>query len=357
VRPGKRTARASAVVVALCAAVAVGAIISSAMPDGKAGAPPGTTGAPTPVLPVGAASHPWVFERHGVGRSFRALGSLHARLLRIDALWAAVERDRGLRRWEGLDDIVAEADRQHVRLILAIHSTPRWANLGAGLNAPPDHLPDLASFCGALASRYGGRNIVYEVWNEENADFGWGGPVQVRRYAALLHACSSAIRPADPTATVIVGGLARSKRPGVMRADAFVRALYEVGAKPDFDGIGFHPYAHGDATAKGSSIVTDIPALREIMVRNGDTAKKLWLTEFGYPVGLHHSPGEVAGLERRAILHVARRYPYVAALVVYQLIDEGPAGFGLFHQDLKPRAAAKMLADLLEAHGGGVPRP
>jgi polysaccharide biosynthesis protein PslG len=346
----------SAVVVAICAAVAVGAIISSAMPEAKH--PNGRPGsAPLPVLPVGAASHPWVVERHGLKKSFDALHDIHLKLLRIDALWAAVERDRGLRRWQGLDDVVAEAGRRKVRLILAIHGTPRWANGGAGLNAPPDRLPDLASFCHDLAARYQGRHIVYEIWNEENANFGWGGPVQVRRYAALLDACSAAIRPADGTATVIVGGLARSRKPGVMRATAFVKALYRTGAKNSFDGIGFHPYAHGDATAKGSSIVTDIPALRDVMVRNGDASKKLWLTEFGYPVGLHHSPGQVAGFERRAIIHIARTYPYVAALVIYQLIDEGPSGFGLFHRDMAPRASARMLADLVRENDGGVLRP
>jgi polysaccharide biosynthesis protein PslG len=358
VKTGKRIARASAVVVAIGAAVAVGAIISSAMPGE---ARKGLTGTPTrpapPALAVGAASHPWVVERHGVKQSFDALAKVHLRMLRIDALWAKVERSRGFHDWQHLDDVVSEADRRGVRLILAIHGTPGWANAGAGLNAPPDRIPDIASFCGDLAARYKGKHIVYEVWNEENANFGWGGPVQVRRYAALLDGCSSAIRPADPSGTVIVGGLARSKKPGVMPAVTFVKALYAAGARNSFDGIGFHPYAHGDATADGSAIVNDIPTLRELMVRNDDAQKQLWLTEFGYPVGIHHSPTQVAHFERRAIIHIARTYPYVAALIVYQLIDEGSGGFGLFHNDRKPRTAARMLANLVKKTDGGVLRP
>ncbi len=357
-RAGKRIARASAIVVAIGAAVAVGAIISSAMPGGSAESLTDTPARPPrPALALGAASHPWVVERHGLKRSFDALGRLHLRMLRIDALWAAVERDRGFHNWEQLDEMVAEARRRGVRLILAIHGTPRWANGGAGLSAPPDRLPDLAAFCGDLAARYHGQSIVYEVWNEENANFGWGGPVQVRRYAALLDACSRAIRPADPSGTVIVGGLARSRKPGVMPAARVGRSLYAAGARKSFDGIGFHPYAHGDATANGSAIVNDIPALRALMVRNDDASKKLWLTEFGYPVGVHHSPNQVAGFERRAIVHIARAYPYVAALILYQLIDEGSGGFGLFHNDLKPRAAALMVAKLVRRSDGGVLRP
>src|SRR3954453_19492054 len=99
-RPGKRTARASAVAVALCAAVAVGTIISSAMPDRKPAAYPASPGPPpAPVLPVGAASHPWVFERHGVAKSFAALTSINVRLLRIDALWAGGGRGAGPGGW------------------------------------------------------------------------------------------------------------------------------------------------------------------------------------------------------------------------------------------------------------------
>lgn len=348
---GRLLFRGSVIVVATAAVVAVGVIISSAMPGDDPGRPE-----PPPELPVGAASHPWVVERHGVKASFDALASAHLKMLRIDALWARIERDQGLQRWEVLDDVVREANQRGVRLILTLHGTPAWANDARGLDVPPDNLGEFARFCRDVARRYQGHDIVYEVWNEQNAPFGWGGPVEVRRYASMLNTCSAAIREVDRSGTVIVGGLARSRKPGVMPGAAFVRALYAAGAGPAFDGIGFHPYAHGDATAKGSSLVADVPAIRKLMVENGDSAKQLWLTEFGYPVGPHHSPAQVAGFERKALVYVAHRYPYVAAVVLYELADEGANGFGLFHNDLNPRASARMLAKLLDARRGGLVR-
>jgi polysaccharide biosynthesis protein PslG len=356
VRAGRLAARASALVGAVAAVVAVAAIGASALRDGA-----GDRTAPEPApeprgMLVGVASHPWVVEQHGLNTSFALLRRTNIRLLRIDVLWAAVEHSPDVFNWEQIDDVVRVADARGVRLIMAVHGTPGWANEGAGAARPPDRLSDFSRFCSALANRYQGHNVVYEIWNEENAPFGWGGGVQVRRYTALLQTAATAIRRGDPTGTVIVGGLARSSRPGVMKAVAFVKALYDTGARGSFDGIGFHPYARHDATARGSSMVTDIPDIRSLMVRNGDAAKDIWVTEFGYPVGRHHPAVEVARFERQAIIYAARHYPYVAAFVVYELTDEGGNGFGLFHNDLAIRAAGRMLGKLVGPDGAVVRR-
>jgi len=137
-------------------------------------------------------------------------------------------------------------------------------------------------------------------------------------------------------------------------AAAFVRALLAAGAGNAFDGVAFHPYAREDATAPGSSLASDVPAIHAVLADAGRPQTPIWLTEFGYPIGPHHSAADVALLERRAILYAARRYPYVAGFVVYELSDEGSTRFGLYDRGWTPRAAARMLADLLD--NGGVVR-
>lgn len=313
---------------------------------------PGLQAAP-PTMPVGVGSHPWVF-RNDPAAALTATTALHVGLLRVDALWRAVEPRAGDARWDELDTLVGESTSHGIRPILVLHGTPAWANAGRGSDAPPTSDAAFAAFCGQAAARYADKGVVYEVWNEENAPFGWGGPVQPRRYAALLEACSAAIRSADAKATVLVGGLARSRAPGVVPAAGYVRALLGAGAGGAFDGVAFHPYALDDATAPGSSLAADVPAIHQVLADAGRAQTPIWLTEFGYPIGPRRSAADVARLERRAILYAARRYPYVAGFVIYELSDEGSTRFGLYDRGWTPRAAARMLADLLE--GGGAVR-
>jgi hypothetical protein len=242
-----------------------------------------------------------------------------------------------------------------VRLILAVHATPSWANAGLGPTAPPTSAAAFAAFARALAARYRGHHIVYEIWNEENAPFGWGGAVQPARYAALLEAASAAIHAADHTSTVLVGGFAQSRARGVIRAVQFLHDLYALGAGKSFDGVAYHPYARFSALAPGAALVRQIPLLRGVMVRAGDADKDIWVTEFGYPITPHRGPVKVASLERGAITYAAAHYPYVAVFVIYELVDEGHGMFGLYDRSWDPRPAARMLASLLSPDGA-VPR-
>jgi polysaccharide biosynthesis protein PslG len=345
----RRTAVVTAVVVAAVAAGGV-AWFASSRSSGRSATPPG------PVLPVGVATHPWVLDAPDSAQAWQAVRNLRTRVVRVDASWATVEPSPGSFDWSGLDAVVRTADRDHVRLIFAVHATPSWANGGLGPTAPPTQVAAFAAFARALASRYRGHHLVYEIWNEENAPFGWGGPAQPARYAALLEAASTAIRATDRTATVLVGGFAQSKKPGVIRAVQFLHDLYALGAGKAFDGVAYHPYARGSAVAPGAALVRQVPLLRAVMVRAGDAHKDIWVTEFGYPITPARGAVKVAALERSAIAYTAAHYPYVAVFVVYELVDEGRGGtFGLYTRSWDPRPSARMLASVLSPTGT-VPR-
>ena len=344
--------RRRAVVTALVvAAVAVGgaAWYASSRSGDRATAPPG------PALPVGVATHPWVLDAADSAQAWQAVHNLRTRVIRVDASWAAVEAQPGSFNWTGLDSVVNTANRDHVRLIFAVHATPSWANGGLGPTAPPTQVATFAAFARALASRYRGHHIVYEIWNEENAPFGWGGPVQPARYAALLEAASKAIHATDRSATVLVGGFAQSRKAGVVRAVQFLHDLYALGAGKAFDGVAYHPYARGSPVAPGAALVRQVPLLRAAMVRAGDADKDIWVTEFGYPITPARGAVKVAALERGAIQYTAAHYPYVAVFVIYELVDEGRSLFGLYDHSWDPRPAARMLAAVLSP-AGTVPR-
>jgi hypothetical protein len=72
-------------------------------------------------------------------------------------------------------------------------------------------------------------------------------------------------------------------------ADTFLSAAYATAAgAPMFDALSTHPYAFPELPATQSPLSGGwnlTPAVREVMVANGDGAKPIWFTELGAPTG------------------------------------------------------------------------
>ena len=71
--------------------------------------------------------------------------------------------------------------------------------------------------------------------------------------------------------------------------DVFLTQLYaKAGGEPMFDALSFHPYVWPGLSGfrwLDSGSWDMVPALRQIMVANGDGAKAMWFTETGAPTG------------------------------------------------------------------------
>ena len=109
-------------------------------------------------------------------------------------------------------------------------------------------------------------------------------------------------------------------------------------------------------------LLTHVPAVRDVMARNGDGAKPIWFTEFGWSVHDNRpdsppwqrgvSPAEQAAYLTRALGLIGSRYPYVERAFWYKDAarpeeDEVQAGYGLLRADLTPRPAYTALKALL----------
>jgi hypothetical protein len=113
----------------------------------------------------------------------------------------------------------------------------------------------------------------WEVWNEENIALFWPDKPDAAEYLDLLKVTSEAIKSADPTAKVVLGGLANAD-------SRYLQALYDLGGAPDFDVVSIHLYsypAHGV-----DPIMNAVTSIRDLMNTNGDSTKPLWLTEIGW---------------------------------------------------------------------------
>jgi hypothetical protein len=210
-------------------------------------------------------------------------------------------------RLNGLDDLVRNADRRGIEVLLTIWGTPRWANGGANPNVAPIDPAALRDFAHALAARYSGRYPgfplvrFFSVWNEPNSSVflspqfdPQGRPVAPRVYASLVEAAYAGIKQADPDALVAAGETAPrgydrhverfhdSESPG-----AFARLVARADPRLPFDSWAHHPYPRSGRGRPDAPQVWPDVGFAELTRFEGELSRwfdrprvELWLTEF-----------------------------------------------------------------------------
>src|SRR5215210_6432515 len=144
---------------------------------------------------------------------------------------------------------------------------------------------EYAAVATTLATQLRGKDVAYEVWNEQDDTTFWANGPQPAAYTALLKAAYPAFKAGDPNAKVLVGGL-------VGNDFAFVEALYANGAKGSFDGVGVHTdtaclttdpreYYREPNGRVGRYSFTGYREVRATMLAHGDD-KPIWMTELGW---------------------------------------------------------------------------
>jgi hypothetical protein len=99
----------------------------------------------------------------------------------------------------------------------------------------------------------------------------------------MLALAAPAIRASNPSARILLGGLATSSN------WKFVKGIYDGGGGPYFDILNFHEY--GPPIAPG--LTPGVQALRTLTSAMGESYKQVWITETGVSAGglLRASPG------------------------------------------------------------------
>jgi hypothetical protein len=288
----------------------------------------------TNVPQVGVNLYNIQFEpnRDDVRQTLELARDMGARFARIQMPWEDVEihakgdfEDRRnpqqtRNAWEKYDIIVEEARRAEIELIVRIDRTPAWAQpqaraqpawaagverFGGLLTGPPDNYADFADFVGAFAARYRGQVRFIQVWNEPNLAYEWNGrqpdPVQ---FVDLLRATYTAAKAANPDAVILFPSLAPTdgRDPTAPMTELeYLDQVYAAGGGQYFDimsaqayGLGQPPDEHRYVFLRGRDNwdwrrpidtridVSRLVLLREVMERNGDTGKAVWISEFGY---------------------------------------------------------------------------
>jgi hypothetical protein len=225
--------------------------------------------------------------------------------------WREVEgHAKGVWQWETPDRIMDQIDAHQLKVILRLGSQPAWASETPLPDiSPPDDLQDYYDYVYAVAKRYQGRVEAYQIWNEPNLAREWGGrPPNPAEYIEMLKVGFSAVKAADPNAIVISAGMAPTTRHDLeaMPDIYFIQGMYDAGGAAYFDVLGVHAPGYKSPPEIDPAVVAADPDLnngdsapealrrvyafrrvedlREVMERNGDSAKKVAILEFGWTV-------------------------------------------------------------------------
>jgi hypothetical protein len=289
--------------------------------------------------------------------------------------------------WSEADRVVKTSSNAGVQIIARLDLQPKWARADGAANGPPDNYQDYTDFVSAFVSRYSssssiGRVAAIEVWNEVNLDREWGGASinkqQAADYVRLLGAAYSAAKAADPAVVVVTAGLSPTGVTNGRSADdvQYLQWMYEAGLKGKYDVLG----AHGNVQAPEVDVALGslpnfphpsfyfrrVEQLRDVMVKNGDADRRVWLLEFGWTADTIHPnyawfavSEDKKGSNILKALQYARQHwqPWIGVMTLWTLPD--PAWtpereeywWAITNTDGSARPA---YADLLQARRSGV---
>ena len=207
--------------------------------------------------------------------------------------WWYYEPSPGRFSWEHPDMVIDFATHQGLTLIARLGFVPDWAR-------PPDttpsflepaRFPDFARYAAAFARRYREQVRYIIVWNEPNLSLEWGyRPVDPEAYTDLLCQTYQAVKSVAPEVYILGGALAPTLAPPGsewgMNDLVFLERMYKAGARGCFDILAVHAYGWTEpALAPPDPNVINFrrtELLRDIMVRYGDAAKPVIITEGGW---------------------------------------------------------------------------
>jgi len=288
-----------------------------------------------------------------------------------------------------LDTFINAANARGLKILLSPVSSPGFTGAVNGGLPPAADMTRLMSF---LADRYKGKVAAYEVWNEENYAVETGGSVNVGAYPAVLKAAYQALKARDPNITVVLGGMtptATSDPTVALNEVQYLQQLYTQfpDVKQYYDVLGVHPgsncnppdnsYPDNPATvpcgtdADGSRSYTKddsfyfkrILEMRNVMEQNGESGKKMWLTEFGWDSSQTVVPNyqysqyvsaDQQGQYLTQAINLGKGYPWMGLMFVWNLNFESTTsdpnnekyGWGVLNQDGSPRPAFNALKAL-----------
>ncbi len=321
-------------------------------------------------MPVGVVPDlTWGISRSNMDRTVKAMSDAGVKWARVNVSWSGVEPAKGQLNTGWLSEIDYAVDALRTAGIQVLmpfaDGVPYWASgdpakyrdaWGEHWNKywKPLYAPDYGAFVATMVNRYKVKGVhTFEIWNEPNSVWFWPSGPRAAHYLPMLRSGYRSAKFADPSATVVLGGLAKNDY-------TFLQALYAAGGRAYFDVVAVHPYTGAvdptkcwnepGTTRLAKNALCGIEEIYKTMTANGDGAKSIWVTEIGWSTTsvLYGVTEAVQADYLTKAMAKLRSYPYVGAAFWYNFRNtwwskDDPlslnANYGLLRTDFSPKPA------------------
>lgn len=266
---------------------------------------------------------------------------------REEIAWSVVEPKRGKFDWSRYDDAIRTGAKNGINMVGLLDYSVGWSSPYSP--ATDKQRAEFANFVYNTVSRYKNYIKYWEIWNEENIPVFWSPYPNAKDYTALLKEAYKAVKLADPTAQVMLGGTSGADL-------AWIDAVYKAGGGDYFDFVAFHPY-NDVGSLDDERYVRNLFFIKLMMEANGGV-KPAWLTEVGWATtrgGL--SIEDQAAAYAKMVAH-SLASGYVARILPYDFRDDGTdpdygeANFGMVRRDFSPKPAYRTYGFLAKKLAG-----
>ncbi|MGJ0119978.1 cellulase family glycosylhydrolase [Williamsia sp. MIQD14] len=352
-------------IIALIATVALGVTALGSPVDRPPTAIANTATVGTASTTLGIADSDLYFAYNdptAVAKHLDETAALGVHNVRLVVPWAAVEATKGQYTWGGVDNMVNAAAARGMGVLAVVTTTPTWARAAnTSVYQPPTDPADFGAFVGTLAARYPSAVSSYEIWNEPNGAISYAPAPDPVGYTKLLAAAYPKIKAANSSAVVLGGVLGSVVTWGGFTLDPvdFVSQMYAAGAAGTFDALSFHPYQSSTKFSQGAALanspLNQVNDIRSLMVSHGDSAKKIWATEYGLST-MQATAAQQADFIGDFVT-TWRTLSYAGPAFVYTLVDRNSADttdaestFGVYTDSWAEKPAAAVVRSLTGAN-------
>jgi hypothetical protein len=201
------------------------------------------------------------FSRLGIGfekldravfdpeKAYDRVAALGVKWVRIQSGWQRTETEKGVYRFEWLDDIVDNLLRRGLvpwvnlcygNKLYDEEAATRFGAVGCPPNQNEEQINAWRAYVKALVAHFKGKVTWWEVWNEPETKYSWRRAPDPFEYVEFTRLTAEAVRAGSPEVKVIGGVFARSDL-------AYISHCFAGGLGKYCDAISFHIYSADEA--------------------------------------------------------------------------------------------------------------
>jgi len=229
------------------------------------------------------------------GEEIKSIQELGLKSIRMPLQWQLIKIRPGEYDWSTIDRLLKTAQEKQIEILFNIRTifqeeTKKHSRQRGAIKIKPSAVDkkEWLHFVEALANRYRGQGVNYEIENEVNSEAFWKGTLE--DYLELLEAGYDVIKKADPKAKVLpsaIGcGITQKVQLEGGRSEAWKwhdNWLQPILSTKKFDVVNIHNYYFpNDIMANGLTFRSYLDHIHELMKKLGLGDRPLWITETGY---------------------------------------------------------------------------